>query len=105
MNIQKPLQNALRAMVSSEMTICRHTQRKWASISFSGSIHRISITLRGADAIEDAIALENTLPEHEFSIPGYLVADAGIVESDTHSLDDDVVAAHLIAEILLLTED
>ncbi|BBC72908.1 conserved hypothetical protein [Altererythrobacter sp. B11] len=57
-----------------------HEQRAWASITFSGTRHRLEYAFEGGDAVERGRAMLDALPEHEFRIPGQLVADAAVIE-------------------------
>ena len=59
-----------------------HEERAWNSITFSGTRHEIVLEFCGT---EDALAGEDfiaSLPDHEFTIPGQLVADATVREVD-----------------------
>lgn len=80
-----------------------HEERPWASATFAGSRHRLTLEFEGVDTIRDGEALIERLPDHEFAIPGHLVADATVVSVE-HSL-----APHpklrVVSELLLLRED
>ncbi|WP_395333577.1 hypothetical protein WBP06_07965 [Novosphingobium sp. BL-8H] len=55
-----------------------HAERPWSSATFSGSRHTIALEFTGQPAVDAAEALIAALPDHEFAIPGQLVADATI---------------------------
>ena len=79
-----------------------HAERAWASATFAGSRHTIELAFEGSEALKAGERFILALPEHEFAIPGQLVADAAIIEAD-HSL------AHgprlvVTAELLLLED-
>lgn len=63
--------------------ILRSQDRPWASITFSGARHWITLQVPA----DRAAALEAALPEAEFSLPGQLVADLAI--SATRDLGQD----------------
>lgn len=50
--------------------------RPWASATFLGARHRVTIRFNGPDHSHKAETFANILPEAEFSIPGHIVADA-----------------------------
>lgn len=58
--------------------IIASAQTPWASATFSGARHEVSVSLAGQQA--DAIA---ALESHEFDLPGHLVADLRATRIDT----------------------
>ena len=96
------LRAALNALAEGHAQIVSHLEKPWASITFAGTRHTLSLVFEGHDAVaagEDFIAI---LPEHEFTIPGQLVADASIAEVEHHLLP--VPRLSVQCEILLLEE-
>ncbi len=83
--------------------IVAHGEKAWASITFSGTRHRLTIDFEGAEEVEGGEDPATFLPEHEFTIPGQLVADAGVVEAE-HRLDPEPAMTVKI-ELLLLEQD
>lgn len=69
------------------MQLLRHTERPWSSATFSGARHRFRLAFEGTEAVAQGEALIAALPDHEFRVPGRLVADAMIaaVEHDVAS--------------------
>lgn len=63
-------------------TCVKHEEKAWSSITFSGTRHEITLRFEGAEAVAHGEELIECLPEHEFTIPGQLVADATITEVD-----------------------
>lgn len=59
--------------------IIRHQETAWASITFAGTRHRFSLTFDDLDAADKFLAAAN---EHEFSLPGQLVADCSVTNVD-----------------------
>lgn len=96
------LREALLALAQGRAQILNHSERAWASITFSGARHAVELVFDGIEAAkagEDFIAL---LPDHEFTIPGQLVADAAILSVDHTMLPD--VRLVVKAELLLLQD-
>ncbi|MGD9665168.1 MAG: hypothetical protein AB7U34_08200 [Novosphingobium sp.] len=79
------LRDALCALTSGLGQIESHKERNWASITFAGTRHSIVMTFEGCEAVDAGEHFIDALPEHEFAIPGQLVADAAIVAVD-HAL-------------------
>ena len=78
-----------------------HCEKSWASITFAGARHRVEIVFEGADAVEAGECFIAFLPEHEFAIPGQLVADAAVTAVD-HTADPPLM--RVTCELLLLEE-
>jgi hypothetical protein len=71
---------ALLTLADGQGRIVTHDERSWASITFAGTRHRVELLFEGTDAVERGECFIAFLPEHEFAIPGQLVADAAVVE-------------------------
>lgn len=80
----------------------RHSERPWASATFSGTRHVIGLRFTGREAIEAGEAFIAALPDHEFAITRQLVAEATITAVD-HEIGPAPVLT-LQAELLLLEE-
>jgi len=72
------LREALHAFAMGRAKIIRHSEEAWASITFSGARHTLVLMFEGTEAIEAGEHFIAELPDHEFAIPGQLVADATI---------------------------
>lgn len=72
------LRNALVALGGDHPIVAAHTERAWASITFEGTRHAVRLVFEGREAVEAGEGLIAALPDHEFAIPGQLVADATI---------------------------
>ena len=95
------LLSQILTVAEGQAELVRHGERPWASATFSGTRHTIVLTFAGTDAIEAGERLIAALPDHEFDIPGQLVADAAVSEV-SHSM----VPQGLTVEIeVLLLED
>ena len=73
---------ALTGLTRGLGTVLGHVETAWASITFSGTRHRIVFEFCGPEAIAAGEELIERLPDHEFAIPGQLVADATIAMVD-----------------------
>lgn len=82
--------------------LVQHAERPWASATFSGSRHSVSLAFTGPEAAEAGERLIAALPDHEFDIPGQLVADACAAEVH-HALLPEVVL-EMTLEVLLLED-
>lgn len=96
------LRAALLALAGGEGAVIAHEERAWASVTFAGARHRLTLEFRGDAAVAGGERLVAELSEHEFALPGQLVADAALLAAD-HSL---LPAPRLRVECeLLLLED
>ncbi|MES2699292.1 MAG: hypothetical protein V4647_06755 [Pseudomonadota bacterium] len=95
------LLEALAALAQGKATVLTHSESSWASITFAGTRHRVVLEFTGADALDAGECFIAFLPEHEFAIPGQLVADAAVVEVD-HVAAPPVL--RVTCELLLLEE-
>ena len=74
------LRSALLDLAGHKRQVVTHTEKAWASITFAGTRHSLALLFAGSEAVEAGEQFIAMLPEHEFSIPGQLVADASITE-------------------------
>lgn len=95
------LNEALLALAGGQATVTRHSEAGWASITFAGTRHRVELEFAGDAAVEAGECFLAFLPEHEFAIPGQLVADAAVVEVDHRSHPP---LLRVTCELLLLDE-
>lgn len=80
----------------------RHAERPWHSATFSGARHTVHLAFEGVAAILEGEAFIAALPEHEFAIPGQLVADATVREVD--HIGGSAPRMTVTAELLLLAD-
>lgn len=90
------------ALGGSEVEFLSHTERPWSSATFSGSRHEIVLAFTGIDAVSHGESLIAALPDHEFTIPGQLVADATISSVEHENGPEPRMT--VVAELLLLEE-
>ncbi|NBC35739.1 hypothetical protein GTZ99_04115 [Novosphingobium sp. FSY-8] len=74
------LLHALLRLAGDKAELISHAERPWASATFHGTRHTVTLEFNGVDGIAAADELIATLPEHEFTIRGQLVADAVVAE-------------------------
>lgn len=97
-----PLLSALLELGRGQGELMRHSEQPWASVTFSGSRHRVRLAFTGAAAVAAGEELIDALPEHEFAIAGQLVADAAVVAVEHTALPQPRL--EIEAELLLLED-
>ena len=95
------LAEALLILAGGHGRITRQSEANWASITFAGTRHSLDLMFEGEAAIEIGEDFIAALPEHEFTIPGQLVADAEIVKVDHRAAPP---LMKVTCELLLLDE-
>lgn len=88
-------------LAGSSAQFVSHAERPWASATFSGARHSLRLAFEGQPAIGRGEAFIAALPDHEFALPGRLVADATIAGVE-HSLID---GPRMVVEAALLVLD
>ncbi|GGC21787.1 hypothetical protein GCM10011371_06770 [Novosphingobium marinum] len=96
------LLSAILKLAGPRAELLRHSEKPWASVTFSGTRHTIELTFAGAEAVEAGESFIAALPDHEFEISGQLVADATVTSVD-HT--GEPAAVLTVACELLLLED
>lgn len=96
------LRAALLDLAGGQAEVASHVERSWASITFAGTRHAIELHFAGEAGIAAAESFIELLPDHEFTIPDQLVADAAIVEVD-HRIGPNPLMK-VKADLLLLDE-
>ncbi len=96
------LLSAVTNLAGGQAELLRHVERPWASVTFSGTRHAIALAFTGAEAVAAGERFIAALPEHEFTIPRQVVADAAVVSVEHVTLPEP----RLTVEVeLLLVED
>lgn len=93
---------AILAISEGRGAVIGHTETAWASITFSGTRHEIRMAFCGAGDIAAGEEMIAALPDHEFAIPGQLVADATISAVDHRFGIDERLE---VTAVLLLLEE
>ena len=95
------LREALIALADGHARMSTHREKSWASITFAGARHHVELVFEGAVAVAAGERFIAELPDHEFAIPGQLVAEATVAEVD-HRLDPP--SMRITCELLLLED-
>ena len=95
------LREQLLNLARGQAAVLGDEEKAWDSVTFAGARHRVELAFDGAEAVEAGECFIAFLPEHEFAIPGQLVADAAVTEVD-HRLDPPLM--RVTCELLLLEE-
>ena len=96
------LREAILVLAEQRGQIVAHKEKAWASISFAGMRHSFGLLFAGEEAVAAGERFIVALPEHEFALPGQLVADASVVEVDHRIVPNPRLAVR--CEILLLED-
>ncbi|PTR12807.1 MULTISPECIES: hypothetical protein [unclassified Novosphingobium] len=90
------------ALAGRSAQLIDHRERPWASVTFSGARHTVILRYTGWEACDDGEALIAALPDHEFTVPGAVVADVTVVRTDEAVLPQRTLEVEL--ELLLLDQ-
>lgn len=96
------LRAALADLHDHHGQVLTHSEKAWASITFAGTRHCLALLFAGEEAVEAGEAFVAELPDHEFAIPGQLVADAGVTEVEHRLIPEPRLVVR--CELLLLEE-
>ena len=96
------LREALVALAGDQPQLTRQSERAWASITFEGARHTFELSFAGHVAVAGGEAFVAELPDHEFSVPGHLVAEATVVAVE-HTLAPEPHMT-VTCELLLLKD-
>ncbi|MEZ5707883.1 MAG: hypothetical protein R3E02_00670 [Blastomonas sp.] len=80
--LRDPATALIRTMIELSGGAARleeHGGRSWASATFAGMRHSMRLSFAGA-GVSRGEWLASILPEHEFTLPGHILADIAIVE-------------------------
>jgi hypothetical protein len=69
---------AVMELAGKQAELLRHTDRPWASVTFTGSRHSIALAFTGDEAAAQGELFIAALPEHEFTVARQIVADAAV---------------------------
>ena len=79
------LAGQIEALAGNRAIVTLDRERPWASITFAGTRHSLVVNWTSAADISVANNLAKILPEQEFAIPGYFIADLLVTEqTQTH---------------------
>lgn len=97
-----PLLSALLELAQGRGELLRHSERAWASVTFTGTRHSVALAFTGAEAVAAGELFIDALPDHEFAIARQLVADAAVVRVEHTALPEPRLEVEV--ELLLLDE-
>ena len=97
-----PLLSALLELAGGKAELVRHSERSWASVTFSGTRHTVVLAFAGPVPVAAGEQFIDALPEHEFTIPRQLVADAAVLRVDHSMLPEPRMEVEV--QLLLLDE-
>ncbi|WP_298467703.1 hypothetical protein [uncultured Erythrobacter sp.] len=96
------VREALLMLAEGRASLLSHEEKAWSSITFTGTRHEMMLDFDGAEAVAVGEEFIANLPDHEFRIPGQLVADATVREVEHRFGEDERMV--VTAELLLLEE-
>ena len=96
------LLSAVMRLAGGRAELLRHSERPWASVTFSGTRHAIALSFTGAEAVEAGEAFIASLGEHEFAIARQVVIEAAVLSVDHEILPQPKLTVE--AELLLLED-
>lgn len=96
------LRRALKALAHNHGEVLRHDQTAWASVTFAGTRHRIALRYAGDEAVAGGEHLIAELSDHEFTVPGQLVASAEVIAAEHAMLPAPELT--VTCELLLLED-
>ncbi len=92
-----------RAGIPRERILLTDSQSvDWRSLTFSGERHHIGLRIAGPGQGEAVRRMCAGLDDAEFSIPGLLVADIGVIGAPAQAIDGSI---ELTIEALTISED
>jgi len=97
-----PLLSALLELAGGRAELLRHGERSWASVTFSGTRHTVVLAFTGSEPVAAGEQFIDALPEHEFTIPRQLVADAAVARVEHTMLPEPRLEVEV--QLLLLDE-
>lgn len=96
------VREALLRLAEGQASLLTHEEKAWASITFTGTRHEVMLDFDGEEACAVAEEFIANLPEHEFRIPGQLVADATVTKVDHSFMPEPRL---VVTVVLLLLEE
>lgn len=97
------LLDAVMRLAGEHGELISHGERPWASATFHGTRHTITLLFNGKDGAAAGDEFIAALPEHEFTIRGQLVADAAVSEVTHVTLPTERMVVE--TELLMLADD
>lgn len=112
MNGDPVFQSTAAKLIRTVMEICGEGselvgahEREWASATFSGARHSLDLLIPAGDGdavLPDAVA---GLPDHEFDLPGEIVADCAVTIGQRQRRADGCTRLTVHVELLTIAAD
>ena len=96
------LLTAVLHLAGGKAELLRHSERPWASVTFSGTRHTIALSFSGTEAVAAGEVFIVELPDHEFAISRQIVADAAITAVEHKTRPEPNLTVEV--ELLLLDD-
>jgi hypothetical protein len=96
------LLSEIMTLAENRAVLIRHSERAWASVTFTGTRHSVTLAFNDPAAIAAGERFIAALPDHEFTIPRQLVADAAVAEVEHTAAPDERLV--VTCDLLLLEE-
>jgi len=96
------VREALLDLAQGKASLLTHEEKAWSSITFAGTRHELMLDFDGAAAMQAGEQFVADLPDHEFSLPGQLVADATVTKTESSFLPEPRL---VVTAVLLLLEE
>ena len=93
---------AVMELAGKQAELLRHAETPWASATFTGSRHNIALAFTGEEAAALGELFITALPEHEFTVPRQIVADASVTGVEHLLVPEPKLTVEF--ELLLLEE-
>ena len=101
MNVERALIAQIISKLSpANVTVVETFTKPWASVTFSGARHEMTLLVEGSQALHVSEALKATIRCEEFDIKGHLVADILInhLSADQSSVRLDIEALTVVLD-------
>jgi hypothetical protein len=98
------LRAALLELAGDKAQLLEHSEKAWASVTFSGARHTLRLRFNDIPAIEAGEQLIATLADHSITIPRAHVVEAAITHV-SHHVAIDPPHLEVIAQLLVLDKD
>ncbi len=76
----------IKTLAGGKASVHLKRERTWASVTFSGIRHCFAIEWTDAADAAAVQELARLLPDHEFAVPGYFIADLVIMDQSESRL-------------------
>lgn len=89
LSLKQHLATAVIGITSGRGTISDYREKSWASLTFKGTRAFFNVDFADEDEADAFVAL---LPEYDFTMPGWLVADATVTGRQKRNVQAEILA-------------